>query len=137
MATVKKKGKKKVIIAVCIVLVIAIVAGAAFAYAKTNEGEQVSLYTIEKGDISESVSLTGGVTAGAVKEYKVGSVATVKEVFVKVGDSVKKNDILATFNTESLDSQISTLQSSYNDSLKNYEKAKKTQKNAKAKADEL
>jgi len=136
MATVKK-SKKKVIIPICIILVIAIIAVSVFAVVKSNSGEEVSLYTIGTSDIYETVSLTGDVTAGTVKEYKVATVATVKEVFVKVGDKVKKGDVLATFNMESLDGQISSLRTSYNDALNNYNSSVKAQKSAKIKADEL
>lgn len=136
MATVKK-SKKRIIVPICIVLVIAIIAGTVFGIVKSKSGEEVSLYTIGTGDIYENVSLTGDVTAGAVKEYKVGTVATVKEVFVKVGDKVKKDDILATFDTTQLDSQISSVQQSYNESLSAYNKAVKQQKNAASKANEL
>lgn len=136
MATVKK-SKKKIIVAVCIVLVIAIAAGAIFGISRANSGEEVSLYTIATDDIYETVSLTGEVSAGTEKEYKVATVATVKEVFVKVGDKVKKGDVLATFNVESLDSQISSLRSSYNDAVNSYNNSAKEQKVAKAKADEL
>lgn len=136
MATVKKNNKK-VIIPICIILVIAIIAASVFAVVKTQSGEEVSLYTIGTSDIYQSVSLTGDVTAGTVKEYKVATVATIKEVFVKVGDNVKKGDVLATFNIESLDSQISSLRTSYNDALNNYNSSVKAQKSAAAKADEL
>lgn len=136
MATVKK-SKKKVIIPICIILVIAIIAVSVFAVVRSNSGEEVSLYTIGTSDIYETVSLTGDVTAGTVKEYKVATVATVKEVFVKVGDKVKKGDVLATFNMESLDGQISSLRTSYNDALNNYNSSVKAQKSAKIKADQL
>ena len=136
MATVKK-SKKKIIVPICIVLVIAIAAGAIFGISRANRGEEVTLYTIATDDIYETVSLTGEVSAGTVKEYKVATVATVKEVFVNVGDKVKKGDILATFNVESLDSQISSLRSNYNDALSSYNSSAKAQKTAKAKADEL
>lgn len=136
MATVKK-SKKKIIIPICIVLVIAIVAGVIFGVSKANSGKEVSLYTIATDDIYESVSLTGEVSSGSVKEYKVGTVATVKEVFVKVGDKVKKGDVLATFNVESLDSQINSLRSSYNESLSSYNNAVKSQNSAKKKADAI
>ncbi len=136
MATVKK-SKKKVIVPVCIVLVIAIAIGAFAVVKKANSGEEVSLYTITTDDINETVSLTGEVTAGTVKEYKVSSVATVKEVFVSVGDKVKKGDVLASFNVDSLNSQISSLQSTYNDALTSYNNAVINQKTAKANADAL
>lgn len=136
MATVKK-SKKKVIVPICIVLVIAIVAGTIFGVVKANSGEEVSLCTIATDDIHEKVSLTGDVTAGSTKEYKVSAVATVKEVFVNVGDSVKKGDVLATFDTTSLDSQISSLQVTYNDAVKNYNNSVSVQKNASEKAASL
>ena len=136
MATVKK-SKKRIIIPICIVLVIAIIVGVAFGVSAATSGEEVSLYTIATDDIYESVSLTGQVSSGTEKEYKVATVATVKEVFVQPGDKVKKGDVLATFETESLDSQISTLRSSYNDAVSSYNGAVKAQKEAKSKADEL
>lgn len=109
----------------------------AFGVSAATSGEEVSLYTISTDDIYESVSLTGQVSSGTEKEYKVATVATVKEVFVQPGDKVKKGDVLATFETESLDSQISTLRSSYNGAVSSYNEAVKAQKEAKSKADEL
>ena len=133
MATVKK-SKKKIIVPISIILVIAIVAGCIFGISKSKSGEEVKLNTISTGDIYEKVSLTGDVTAGTSKDYKVGTVATVKSVNVKVGDQVKKGDVLATFDTTSLDSQVSSLQTSYNDALKNYNNAVKNQKTANSEA---
>lgn len=137
MATVKKDKKKKAIVAICVVLVVAIIAGAIFGIAKANSGESVSLYTISSDDIYETVSLTGEVTSGASKEYKVSTVATVKEVFVSVGDQVKKGDVLATFNVDELNSQVTSLQNTYNDALNSYNAAVKSQKTAKSNADAL
>lgn len=136
MATVKK-SKKKIIVPICIILVIAIVAGTIFGVAKSKSGEEVKLNTIATGDIYENVSLTGDVTAGTSKDYKVGAVATVKDVKVKVGDQVKKGDVLATFDTSSLDGQISSLQSSYNDAVKSYNTAVANQKSANNSASSL
>lgn len=136
MATVKK-SKKKIIVPICIVLVIVIIAVSVFAVFGAQKGEEVSLYTIGTSDIYETVSLTGDVSSGTVKEYKVATVATVKEVFVKVGDNVKEGDVLATFNVESLDGQISSLRTSYSDALNSYNSAVKSQKSAKSKAEKL
>ena len=82
MATVKK-SKKRIIVPIAIVLVIAIIVTSIFIVRKVNGGEQVTLHTISTGDIYETVSATGDVTAGASRTYKVGTVATVKEVFVQ------------------------------------------------------
>ncbi len=134
MATIKKKSKKTTIIIVAVVLAIVIIAAVAAGIAIKNRAPQVTLSTIGTSDIYESVSATGAVTAGSAKEYKVGAVATVKEVFVNVGDEVKEGDKLATFDTSTLNGEISKLQSTYNDSKAGYNEAVAAQKEAKAKA---
>lgn len=133
MATVKKSKKKKIIVPICIILVIAIIAGSVFAVKASTGTPEVTLSTISTDDIVESVSATGEVSAGAAREYKAGTVAICKEVFVKVGDEVKKGDTLATFDTETLDSQISSLQSTYNNASKSYNNAVSSEKQAKSK----
>ena len=131
MATVRKNKKKRIIIAVVVLAIIA-AASAAIAYtAIRNSIPEVSLYNVGTSDIYETVSATGQVSSGAVKEYKVGAVATVKEVNVKVGDEVKKGDLLATFDTSSFDSQIAQLQNSYNQAKASYNDALVSQKEAK------
>lgn len=137
MATVKKSNKKKIIIPICIVLVVAIAVGSVFIVKSKNGGTQVNLASITTADIVESVSATGDVTAGASREYKVATVATCKEVFVKVGDKVKKGDKLATFDTQKLQKQVKSLSASYNDAKKSYDSAVKEQKIAKAKLDSV
>lgn len=136
MATVRK-SKKKVIAIVCIVLAIVIAVTSIVVVSASKSGTEVSLHTIATEDIIETVSLTGGVSAGTTKEYKVGTVATVKEVFVEVGDNVKKGDVLATFDVSNLDGQIKSLQSSYNESVSAYNSAVSAQKTAKSKSDAL
>lgn len=131
MATIRKNKKKRIIIAVVIaVIIVAIVAGVC---AKVVVGSipEVKLCTVGTSDIYETVSATGTVSSGAVKEYKVGAVATVKDVKVKVGDVVKQGDVLATFDTSGYDSEISKLQSSYNQAKSAYNSALESQKEAK------
>lgn len=131
MATVKKSNKKKIIIPIAIVLVIAIIVSSIFIVKAKNSGEEVTLTTIATDSIVETVSATGDVSSGAVKEYKVGSVATVKEVFVKAGDHVKEGQMLATFDTSNLDSEVTKLQATYASANKSYNDALKAQRDAK------
>lgn len=141
MATVKKNNKKKIVVPICLVLVVAIILVAISAknyaaygqFRLKTDGEEVTLSTISTQNIVESVNATGDVTAGVTKEYKVPAVATVKEVFVKVGDQVKKGDKLATFNTDNLNSQIQSLNTNYNESKAAYESAVASQASAKKK----
>lgn len=145
MATVKKSNKKKIVIPICIVLVVALVLGSICSnnYAKYGQfrvvtsGEEVTLATISTDNIVESVSATGDVTSGAKREYKVGAVADVKEVFVNVGDQVKKGDVLATFNTDSLDDQVKSLQNTYDNAKSSYDSASASQKQAKSQLAEV
>lgn len=133
MATVKKSNKKKIIIPICIVLVIAIAVGSIFAVRAKNKIPVVSLTTISTNEIVESVNATGKISASTVKEFSASTVANCKEVFVKVGDKVKKGDKLATFSTDELDSQIISLQTTYSDAKGAYNNALKSQKDAEKK----
>ena len=133
MATVRKTGKKKkFIIAVAVVLVVAVLATVIGVAVNANNNPAVTLTTIGTGEIKETVSATGPVSAGTVKEYKVGAVATVKEVFVKTGDAVKQGDLLATFDTSSLDEQTASLKASYEQANASYKQAVNSQRVAKA-----
>ena len=130
MATVKKSKKGIIMAIIAGVLVIAVAATGVGIYAAKSKIPQVSLYTISTGDINETVNSSGAVTSGMVKDFKVSSVATVKEVFVKVGDEVKQGDMLATFDTSGLDSQKSQLQLAYDQAKVSYEEALADQKAA-------
>lgn len=136
MASIKK-SKKRVIVPIAIVLVLAIIITSTVIIVKANSAEQVSLNTIQTGDIYENVNATGQVSAGAKREYKVSTVATVKEVFVQTGDEVKEGDKLATFDTSNLDSQISKLQSTYNSAAKSYNESVQKQQEAQDNLDSV
>lgn len=135
MATVKKSKKGKIILIVCIVLVIAAAVTGISVVAAQRKVPTVTLAEIGTDDIVEDINATGTVNAGAVKTYSAASVANCKDVFVKVGDKVKKGDKLATFSTDELDGQIASLQSSYNDSRAAYYTSLKSQKENAAKLD--
>lgn len=127
-----KKSKKGLIATISVVLaVVIIITSVVIVKIKTDKTE-VTLTEISTGSISEKVEGTGTITAGAVKDYKVQAVANVKEVYVKTGDRVKEGDLLASFDTESLDAQIKTLESSYNSAKASYNSAVKNQKTAKS-----
>ena len=126
-----KKSRKGLIATISIVLAVVIVITSVVIVKVKNKKTEVTLTDISTGNISETVEGTGKITAGATKEYKVQAVANVKEVYVKTGDRVKEGDLLATFDTESLDTQIKTLESSYNSAKASYDNAVKNQKTAK------
>ena len=130
MAQVKKSKTKKIVWSViAVILVVAIVVGIMLIKSSKSKVD-VSLTTISTDTIVQTVSSTGEVSSGLNKDYTAGSIATVKEVFVKVGDQVKKGDKLATFDTSNLDMQVANLNASYKDALAAYNTAVENQKNA-------
>lgn len=132
MATVKKSKKKKIIWAVIAVVLVAAIVVASVVITTNKNKQQVSLNTIGVDTIVQTVSSTGEVTSGLKRDYSAGTIATVKEVFVKVGDSVSKGDRIATFDTSNLDAQVSNLAVTYNDAQAAYNTALKNQNDAKA-----
>ena len=132
MATVKKSKKKKIVWAVIAVILVAAIVVASVVISTNKKKQQVSLNTIGLDTIVQTVSSTGEVTSGLKRDYTAGTIATVKEVFVKVGDSVSKGDRIATFDTSNLDAQVSNLAVTYNDAQAAYNTALKNQNEAKA-----
>lgn len=123
MATVKKSNTKKIVwAAIAVILVVAIVI-TSVVFAKSGKKTEVTLNTVSTNSITQTVSSTGQVSSGVKKEYKPGTVATVKKVYVEVGDKVKKGDKLASFDTSSLDSQVASLNSAYANSNASYQEA--------------
>lgn len=117
----KLSSKKKKIIIISVVLAVVIAVSSVVGYKLTNKGLAVQMHTIGRQDITTVINATADVEAGARREYKVETMATVKEVFVKVGDKVKEGDILATLDTSDIDKQLQTLRTQYNSQKKAYE----------------
>lgn len=123
MATVKKSNTKKIVWAVIAVILVVAIVITSVVFAKSGKRTEVTLNTVSTNSISQTVSSTGQVSSGVKKEYKPGTVAIVKKVYVEVGDKVKKGDKLASFDTSSLDSQVASLNSAYANSNASYQEA--------------
>ena len=133
MATVKKSKKGKIVAIICVILAMAVAVAGIVVVSSKKKVPQVTLATIGTDDIVEDVSSTGTVGSGAVREYSASTIAQCDEVFVKVGDTVRKGDKLATFKTDELDGQIASLQASYSDSKSAYYTALSSQRENKKK----
>lgn len=130
MATVKKSNTKKIVWAVIAVILVVAIVITSVVFAKRGKRTEVTLNTVSTNSITQTVSSTGQVSSGVKKEYKPGTVATVKKVYVEVGDKVKKGDKLASFDTSSLDSQVASLNSAYANSNASYQEAAQHQAEA-------
>lgn len=123
MATVKKSNTKKIVWAVIAVILVVAIVITSVVFAKSGKKTEVTLNTVSTNSITQTVSSTGQVSSGVKKEYKPGTVATVKKVYVEVGEKVKKGDKLASFDTSTLDSQVASLNSAYANSNASYQEA--------------
>ena len=105
----KRKGKKKLVIAlVALVLVAAI--GVGIFFLTRGEGEPVNVYPFDYlgmteywGDSQESY---GPVSTDKIQTVFITDTQTVTEVLVSEGDTVKKGDVLMTFDTTLSDLQM-------------------------------
>ena len=127
-------GKHKKLTALLLVVLIAAVlvlravlggkraAGTTYQFVRTT--------TLQKTDLTDSVSVNGTVKSGYEASVTVADSAKlykVSEVKVTVGDTVKKGDVIATLDTSDLEKQIESAEESYSDTLQSaqtsYERA--------------
>lgn len=98
----KLKGKKKLLIGLA-ALVLAAAIGAGAVFANRSGGETVGVYPFDYigmteywGDNQESY---GPVTSDKIQTVFLSDTQTVTEILVKEGDTVKKGDMLMSFDT--------------------------------------
>ncbi len=96
-----RKMKRKIIIAILIAAVVVIAAaGGVLLYQRFNKTE-VNVYAVSDlnvGDWGDSSSITGTVSNSAAQEITLDADQTVKKVYVKDGDKVKKGDKLLKYD---------------------------------------
>ena len=116
------RGKRKAItITLVLIVIAAIVCGIIFfpkwfSKTGTSVGKRVQMNTVtlEKTDLTESVSATGTIGSGDIRlaSAQVQDIK-VKNVLVQVGDTVQKGQTLVTFNTKSLKQALKQAKEDY------------------------
>lgn len=98
----KKLSKKKKLI---IVLAVAVLAGSGVmgAVAKGNDVAAFQTEQVARGDVETLISASGIVESEEAKVYYAPLNAKVATVAVEQGDTVKKGDVLLTYDTEDLE----------------------------------
>ena len=131
---IKNKKFWKIFIPIILVLV---VIGLAL-YAKFSvKPISVTTAKVTKGDIKQYYETTGTISSGAQDKYYLYEGVMVKEVKVKVGEKVKKGDLLATFDTASLTSIIKEKKEAVDIAQKNYNDAVADKEDILKRAEEL
>ena len=72
--------------------------------------QQVQTFTLEKGDLSRTLSVSGSIQSAQVTEVAAAQTYPVAEVLVSEGDVVAEGDVIATLDTTELDAQIQVQQ---------------------------
>ena len=108
--------KKKVIAIIIAVVVVGGVFGLNRINKARNQGSTVKTSEVTQGDLQVYLSSTALVKSQEVKDY-YGAQAKVTKVNVKVGDTVKKGDVLVTYDQQDLNTQVKQAEIQYNNAL--------------------
>jgi len=111
-----KKGAKIALVLV----VLAVVVVGFFSYravmARKNSELLVKTAKVTVGDVDAYLSVSATIESQNKKDYYAPQ-AKVKKVYVKVGDKVKKGDVLVTFETQDLSLQIEQAKIQYDNAV--------------------
>ncbi len=110
----KKITKKKIVISIIIVIV------AIFIFVNLNKNNQeevtkVEIETIEKRTIAKSISATGTINSTNTKNVVATLTGSeIQSVNVKKGDKINVGDVICTFDTSTIQENLSIAQASQN-----------------------
>lgn len=137
METKKWTTKKKVLVAVLAVLCAAILAGVLYLFFKPDPLPQVGAAEVKRDSITQTLDFSGTVSSVQKGTFIPIDGTKVISVNVKVGEKVKKGDVLATFDTSSLNSTLAEKQKAYLTAVENYNNAKNTASTSSAELKEI
>ncbi|MBR2315729.1 MAG: hypothetical protein IKA56_03720 [Clostridia bacterium] len=129
-------GKKLAVASVAVCLVIALIAGIVVV-ATPDYAAEVTLIEVSTGDITETITSTGTVVSKSKSLYKIFDGVKVEEVKVSLGEVVKKDQILATFDCDEAKALVEQKKDAYEQAKKTYEDGIKAAKEAKKTLPEL
>ncbi len=122
----KKPLKIKVGIIAGILVIALLLAYVIYSNFKPADLVQYEITKATYGTITDSLDVNGTVTSGVTENFLAIEGVTVEEVFVSVGDTVKKGDKLATFNVSSSAHYLTEAKAAYDKALKEYNESKNT-----------
>lgn len=114
--------KQKIVISIVSAVIIVALGITAYVFMSKKTRTTVVLTDVTAGDITETLKLSGTVNSENQVSFEILDGTYVESVNVRVGDSVKKGDVLATFDTSSLSDVISQKRENYNAAMSQYRK---------------
>lgn len=126
--------KRKYIIIGALIVILAIAIG---LFSMTRKKEiSVRTATASKGDIRAYLSTTATIKSKNIKQY-FGAQLKVSRVNIKIGDAVKKGDVLVQYDVTDLNNALSQAQINYNNSLLNKKSLENGNQDLKNKLDSI
>ena len=125
-----KLTKKRVALGVAMLFVLALL-GYAIFYVVASNTQNIDLapeeiIQVDRGDVSAVFVTTATVESGQQGVFEILNGTRVNEVHVRVGDAVREGDLLATFDTGSLDEMLRQKRNDYDNarrSLRQYQQS--------------
>ena len=114
--------KQKIVISIVAALLIIALGVTAYVMISKKTRTTVALADVTAGDITETLKLSGTVNSENQASFEILDGTYVKNVNVRVGDAVKKGDVLATFDTSSLSDVVAQKRENYNAAMSQYRK---------------
>jgi len=107
------KKKKKTGWIIALIIVAALVGFGVMNARKmaSTVSEMISSYTVERGNVSVTISGSGKLAAAGTAEVEIPSGVAVSEIFAETGDTVSEGDVLAALDADSLQDRLSELSS--------------------------
>ncbi len=119
----KKSPQAKAGIIAFILVMSLLVFYVAYSNLKPADPVEYELVKAEKGTITDTLDVSGTVESGVTEDMLALEGVFVEEVFVNVGDAVKKGDKIATFNVSGVSSYLTDAKKAYDKALKEYNDA--------------
>ncbi|WP_308168732.1 efflux RND transporter periplasmic adaptor subunit [Nonomuraea sp. NEAU-A123] len=103
-------------------LSVLLLGGVAFAYAQLGTEEVASetatrTVTAGRGTVTASVSASGAVESSRSRTLAFGTSGTVERIYVKAGDKVRKDDILAKLDDAAAEENLSAARATYDSAV--------------------
>ena len=132
----KKSPKVKAGIIAFVVVILVLLIGVLYSNFKPDPPPEYEVVDVNYGTVTESLDVSGTVESGATEDFLAIEGVMVEEVFVNVGDTVKKGDKIATFNVSGASTYLTEAKNAYDKALKQYnDSLNSSDANAKRKAE--
>lgn len=119
----KKSPQAKAGIIAFILVMALLIFYVAYSNLKPADPVEYELIKASYGTITDTLDVSGTVESGVTENMMAIDGVLVEEVFVNVGDTVKKGDKIATFNVSGVSAYLTDAKKAYDKALKEYNDA--------------